>query len=91
MNIKNLLIKLGVTKTKFKAWLESQKPNKVVGYVGSDSDCPLANYTKTLWFKTTLTIEIPDQPKWMQVFVTKVDSLKTKTVSAKKALELLCK
>lgn len=92
MNIKKLL-----TKNNLRKWLESKKPKSRVGNVDQATSCPIFN------FLTENDVEIEEvgsadaiiynnivpMPKWVTVFIKKVDELPTNTVSAKKALEIL--
>jgi hypothetical protein len=89
------------TRSAFTRWLALKTPRQVVGKPQESSNCPLANFLKTV---------LPEQEQsrayvglytygsreqfyellpWAVEFRIKVDSLKVKNVTAKRALSLL--
>lgn len=92
MNIKKLL-----TKKNLRKWLESKKPQARVGEVDQTTSCPIFKFLtenkvaveEVTWIDAYIANEFVVLPKWTTDFIKKVDELKTVTVSAKKALEIL--
>jgi hypothetical protein len=79
-----------LTKPKLRAWLQSQAPNKVVGKVGEECDCPIARYGHSLGMGKDVTVnsdviarghyynddrEFKVTPQWAENFIEAVDDV----------------
>lgn len=80
-------MKLTVTKTEFKSWLEEKKPSASVGRGGDDEGCPLAIYFRTInevgkgkilinadAIQGPLSSKATQLKPWMNEFISKVDN-----------------
>jgi hypothetical protein len=88
-----------LTRTNFKNWLESKKPNQVVGLAVEPAACPIFNFlvandiqctgiTASWGVKVGKWLKIP---KWTKDFIKQIDygNKDRAKISAKKALETL--
>lgn len=87
----------------FKAWLESKKPDEVVGYPGLGSQCPVACFYKQqmkaadvavgdyaiTWTNENGKFNERETPIWTMRFVKNVDRTYAHSITAGRALRLL--
>ena len=90
-----------LTRTKFKAWLESKPKRSVVGRRNDPFSCPIANHMKysgyakpcVSGFKLQWSIEdrrtAANTPLWARAFINSVDCITTGNITAARALEIL--
>ena len=94
-----LLPKEVMTEERFREWLQSKKPNDVVGFVTSGRDCSLALFAQdkgyalaivneTDWKPSRYKGSIP-LPSWAKEFVLREDEAGLLRTTAQQALTLL--
>lgn len=87
-----------LTRAEFRAWLASKNPRATVGRPRAHNACPIAVCHKAIFRIEDVSVSVYivqvswkryTPPKWAKKFIDKVDNERTKTISAKRALELL--
>ena len=102
MSLTKTRFKQRLTKTKFKKWLQSKKPNSIIGIARYACDCPIAFYLENVnsrsitvcydaYYETTpLSPIFYSLPLWAIKFIDKIDEAPMgHKISAKKALTIL--